>query len=70
MVRVTLQFPREQLSLPWGQEWYDAAKRLAADRGLGILAVSVARRVQLGDGNWYRVVFDEPATDFQLQQEG
>ena len=69
MVRVTLQFPREQLTLPWGQEWYDAARRLAADRGLVILAVSVARRVQLGDGNWYRVAFNDLAADFEIIRE-
>ena len=69
MIRVTLEQPQAQLTLPWGQEWYDAAKRLAADRGLGILAVSVARRVQLGDGNWYCVVFNDLVADFQLQTE-
>ena len=69
MIRVTLEQPSTQLALPWGQEWYDAAKKLAAEMGLGILAVSVARRVQLGDGNWYRVAFNELAADFEIIRE-
>ncbi|OAI45070.1 hypothetical protein AYO44_13180 [Planctomycetaceae bacterium SCGC AG-212-F19] len=68
-MKVTFSDPPVQLLLPWGSSWFDAAKELAAERGLGIVAVTVARRVMLGNGRWSAVALGEQTQQWELRPE-
>ncbi len=68
-MKVTFENPAVQQMLPWGSAWYEAAKECAAKRGLGIVAVTVARRIMLGDGRWYGVELDEQTQQWELRPE-
>lgn len=65
-MKVTLTEPQVQQQLPWGSAWFEAAKELAAQRRLGIVSVTVARRIQLGNGQWYTVTMNEQSQQWEL----